>query len=151
MKIMIIAMVVISTFLGGCNRETLDGLNIKVKGELNSDYNDNKKENENSSKSTNTENTASPENELEEKNQETPNIIKNQQVIEVKNNSNPDAPLPFYPIKDCSESGIVAETNKIFYAQNQNVKSIDSKNKEQMNKWKTIKNKVKNKCENQEE
>jgi hypothetical protein len=147
MKIIIIAMVVISSFLVGCNRETLDGLNIKVKGELNSDYEDSKTGNQNSSKSTSPEN----ENQLEEKNNETPNIIKNQPVIEVNNNSNPDAPLPFYPIKDCSESGIVAETNKIFYAQNKNTKSIDSKNAEEIKKWKSIKNQVKNKCENQKQ
>jgi hypothetical protein len=152
MKIILIAIVIVSSILGGCDRQTLDGLNLKFKGELNSDYKNSQTETKNSSESqSNTEEkTSSKEEVANNETKNTSEVVSNKEVKEVQetSNSNPDAPLPFKQVKECSDAGIIAETNKIFYAQNPNVKSINSKNEEQVKAWKLIKNEVKEKCEN---
>lgn len=152
MKTILIAVVIVSSLLGGCDRDTLQGLNLKFKGEINSDYQQKEANNEDSSQSNSpvTENTPSREEKPNNGEKNTSEVRGNKPVKEVNNqsNSDPDAPLPFNPLKDCSDSGINAKTNEIFYANNGNVKSINSKNEEEVKEWKSIYNEVKSKCQN---
>jgi hypothetical protein len=151
MKITLIWVAILSTFLTGCDREMLKGLNLKFQGELSSDYKQEDGENQESSQSNSSGTEINPSqaessNEVENK---APEVFRNQPVQEVKNESNydPDAPLPFNVLKDCSQAGMTAQTNKIFYAQNSNLKSINSKNEQQVKQWKSIFNQIKSKCE----
>lgn len=151
MKITLIVFAFLATFLTGCDKEMLKGLNIKFQGEVNTDY---ENEENNPNLSPNQSNSNVPENtpSSEEKNQniepEKNENFRNKPVREVNNQSNfdPDAPLPFYNLKDCSDAGITAKTNEIFYANNSNLKSIDSKNPQQVKEWKSIYNKINSKC-----
>lgn len=151
MKIILTAILLISSVLSGCDRQTLDGLNLKFKGELNSDYKNSQTETKNSSESQSTvpEKTTSEQEKANNETHNTSETVSNKEDKEVKetSNSDPDSPIPFKQVKECSDAGIIAETNKIFYAQNPNVKSINSKNEEQIKEWKLIKNEVKEKCE----
>lgn len=156
MKNIVVLLLIASSLLVGCDRDTLNGLNVKVQGELNTDYKDQedeevKSENQNNSSSSNskvTENNPSSQPESKNVEDKTPEAFENKPVKEVKNESNvdPDAPLAFLPQKDCSEAGIRKKTNKAFYSKNEQVKSIDSKNKEQVKEWKSIYNQMKEKC-----
>jgi hypothetical protein len=147
MKSIFLGLVLISSLLGACDRQTLDGLNLKMKAEFNSDYESSSEvENEESKPMTN-DNSPFPS-----------ETLKNQPIKEVnvesesKSASKPklepesDQPIAFKPLQDCSPSGITAKTNEIFYSQNSQVKSVDSKNEQQMKQWKKIYAEVEAKC-----
>jgi hypothetical protein len=160
MKPIFLALILVTSVLGGCDRETLQGLNIKFQGEVNTDY-DSSSDGEaqksevggNESNPTTRDNSPSPS----EK-------IKNQPVKEVKRESqldsepksvseqptlqpDSDQPIAFKPMENCSPSGITAKTNEIYYSKNSQVKSIDSKNEKEMSEWKKIYAEVEAKCQ----
>jgi hypothetical protein len=161
MKIFFLMVLSLSTFLIGCDRATLDGLNLKINADIKSDY-DKKSETTNNDQSSETpsETTNNTPSEIAENLtkavQETINTTKqeqslqkvgeNQPVEENKSKSDVDEPMPFKEITECSKAGITAKTNEIFYADNSNVKSIDSKNEKQVKAWKKIYSEVEKDC-----
>lgn len=150
MKITLIVVAFLSTFLAGCDKEMLNGLNIKFQGEVSSDYQEGQQNNSDSpSNSTETENKSFSEEKSDSIEPQKPEVFRNKPVREVNNqsNSDPDAPLPFYALKDCSDAGITAKTNEVFYAKNPNVKSINSKNQQQLKEWKSLYQEIKAQCE----
>ena len=153
MKITLIGIAFLATFLTACDKELLNGLNIKFQGEVNSNYKDSERNNSDlsasQSNSTATENKSSSEENSNIIESEKPETFRNKPVREVNNqsNSDPDAPLPFYSLKDCSDAGITAKTNEVFYAKNPNLKSISSKNQQQVKEWKSIYQEIQNQCE----
>lgn len=168
MKILFLFLLIVSTFLGGCDRNALDGLNLKINTEVKSDYDDDKNnqdnnDSQNETSDNNAHNNASESSSAvnDNKNNNATETTKkatmesaNEPTTEKNaNNVNglePDAdqPMPFKEITQCSKAGITAKTNEIFYAENANVKSIDSKNEQQMKAWKKIYAQVEKECQN---
>lgn len=155
MKIFFLMVLSLTTLLVGCDRATLDGLNLKVNADIKSGYDkksettSNDKSSETASETTDktasemTENptkTVQKTMETKEEAQSTENVAENN----VK--SDADEPMPFKEITECSKAGITAQTNEIFYANNSNVKSIDSKNEKQVKAWKKIYSEVEKDC-----
>jgi hypothetical protein len=151
MKITLVAIAIVSSLLVGCDRQILKGLNIKFQGEIKSDYQDSESQNQDSSPSNSaiTENNPSNQEKSNNLENDTPEVFRNQPLREVKreSTSDPDAPLAFKPLKDCSDAGITAKTNELFYAANPNLKSINSQDREKVAEWKSIYNQVKGKCQ----
>jgi hypothetical protein len=147
MKILLIAVTTISTLLVGCDRQTLQGLNLKFRAELNSNYDNSEAKTQPQSESNSpvAENPVSSQDSAT--NRPSAETFPNQPVREIKAESDPDGPLPFKPLKDCSEAGITAQANKIFYASNPNLKSIDSKDEQQVKEWKAIYRQLEQKCQ----
>lgn len=152
MKALFIALTIFSTLLTGCDRQTLDGLRLGFQADFKSDYEDKGNEptsqtqpsqSSQPSQSTQLSQSSQPASQQEEKSQ-------NQPVREVKSEPDPDQAPPFRPLEACSKGGIIAQANKIFYKKNPQVKSIDSKNKEQVNKWEQIHGQVEQKCSTSE-
>ncbi len=164
MKKLVILLIITSTLLGGCNKELLDGLNLKFKGEFNSDYKEKtEQENQNFSQSDRQTNNHTsdkiddeviPENSSEKVEENQPELFRKKPVTEVNNSSNqdstndPDAPMAFKQLKECTEAGITAKTNEEFYSQNPNLKSIDSKNPQQLKAWKSLYQEIQQECDN---
>lgn len=154
MKIIVLMLLAMSTLMIGCDRQTLDGLNLKINGEINSNYD---KEKTTSAEKVSTEvaekeEKSSEEKTLESKSEEesTQEVVENNQQKEVNQvrENDPDQPMAFKEIGECSKAGITAKTNEIFYADNTQVKSIDSKNEKQLKAWKKIYNEVEKNCNN---
>ncbi|MBF2055638.1 MAG: hypothetical protein IGQ45_00150 [Cyanobacterium sp. T60_A2020_053] len=129
-----------SFILISCDKEALDGLNIKINADIKSDYEKEKAtENSQSSEVTATSETKSPvENAKTENNQ---NAITNNQTTMVDG----DQPMPFKAIAECTPAGITVTTNEQFYA-NSGVKSVNSKNSEELKKWQELYNKIEAEC-----
>lgn len=164
MKIFFLIVLSLSTLLGGCDRATLDGLNLKINADLKSDY-DKKSEEVNKNQSSdnageNSEKTPAQMAEnftkavkktIETKIEEKPTddkVTEDKPVAENNIKNDPDEPMPFKEIAECSKAGITAKTNEIFYANNSQVKSIDSKNEKQVKAWKKIYSQVEAECKN---
>ncbi len=152
MKIIASMLLIISTFIVGCDREALDGLNLKINAEVNSNYD---KDKNSSPEKTNTEaSTTKQENqsidksEVKSNNESSSAISDNQSSQKIDNviENDVDKPMEFKEIKECSKAGITAKTNEIFYADNSQLKSIDSKNEKQLKQWKTIYTQVEKEC-----
>lgn len=151
----------LSIFLVGCDRATLDGLNLKVNADIKSGY-DKESEEANNNKSSEgsiemTDKTPAEmaenftkavqktiETKIEDKSTE--KVAENKPVAENNIKSDPDEPMAFKEIAECSKAGITAKTNEIFYADNSQVKSIDSKNEKQVKAWKKIYSQVEGEC-----
>lgn len=133
----------------GCDRTTLEGLNLKINADIKSGY-----DNDNASKEKSApENPGEGETETtprmsEREKEDIPTNLQNKPIVEVNNTkvSDPDAPMAFEDIPQCSKSGITAKTNEIFYANNGQVKSIDSKNEAQVKQWKKIYGEIEKNC-----
>lgn len=156
MKIFFLMVLSLTTLLVGCDRATLDGLNLKVNADIKSGY-DKESETTNNKKSSDTslEITDKTPSEMAESftkavqktiETKTEKVAENKPVAENNIKSDADEPMPFKEIAQCSKSGITAQTNEIFYADNSNVKSIDSKNEKQVKAWKKIYNQVEKDC-----
>ena len=143
MKALIITLTIFSTFLSACDRQTLEGLRLRFQADIKSDYDEEKETTTYPEKSNQ---TASQSEEKPEKwsDQPAPEVQSSGEVQPAS--ADPDRPLPFRPLKPCSESGIVAQTNEIFYQRHPQLKSINSKNKQQMKEWKSIQTEVEQKC-----
>jgi hypothetical protein len=154
MKIFVLMLLAISTLTVGCDRQTLDGLNLKINGEINSNYDKEKTTSEEkvSTEVAEKEEKSSEEKTLESKTEQESNqeVVGNNQQKEVNQitENDPDQPMAFKEIGECSKAGITAKTNEIFYADNTQVKSIDSKNEKQVKAWKKIYNEVEKNCNN---
>ncbi|NCO78318.1 MAG: hypothetical protein GW795_04060 [Cyanobacteria bacterium] len=156
MKIIVSMLLIISTFVVGCDREALDGLNLKINAEVNSNYDKDKDKDKNSSpEKTNTEasitkqeNQSIDKSEVKSNNESSSAISDNQSSQKVDNviENDVDKPMEFKEIKECSKAGITAKTNEIFYADNSQLKSIDSKNEKQLRQWKNIYAQVEKEC-----
>jgi hypothetical protein len=151
MRIALLLVILVSSLITGCDRNTLQGLNLKFNGEIKSDYEQKNDSNQNQTK-YNTE--IKPEQSQEPANNQSepeniPDTLKNKPIQQVNNtkDSDPDAPMVFKPISDCTKSGITAKTNEIFYSNNSQVKSIDSKDEKQLKAWQEIYNKVEASCQ----
>ncbi|BAQ64764.1 hypothetical protein [Geminocystis sp. NIES-3709] len=161
MKIIFLVLFAMSGLLVGCDREALQGLNLKINTEVKSDYDKEDTEIEEveevkdniGESSTETDNNISSEvdpNPLESKTENNPSQSISENNTEVTNGieKDPDEPMPFKEISNCSKSGITAKTNEIFYADNSHLKSIDSKDEKQMKIWKKIYSEVEKECNN---
>ena len=126
------------SLITGCDRNTLSGLNLKINAEVKSDY-------EEKQTSAQKHNSTQVEAKKEIK---TPELKTEatKKIVEVRETNNPDAPLAFNEIRQCSEADIIAKTNEKFYAKNAQLKSVDSKNKEQVKQWKKIYQQVEKSC-----
>lgn len=160
-KIFAVLLFISSFIMVGCDRATLDGLNLKINAEVQSDYDDetNEKKNNNENKNENKETKSSesssennakaevekPESTVVTQKEETSKTPSAQENNTAEND--PDAPMPFKEIPECSKSGITAKTNEIFYADNPQVKSIDSKNQKQVKEWQRIYAQVEKECQ----
>lgn len=178
----IVSLLVASVFLAGCDRQALEGLNLKINAEIKSGY---EKGKETASPQTQQDSqTVSPgnhntnrevtgqtpqqqpdntvtsqlkgNNKASDKTENTPpsspspsqEATTESTEVQVKvKESDPDAPMPFKEIPECSPAGITAKTNEIFYARNPQIKSIDPKNPEQMKQWKEIYAQEAKKCQ----
>jgi FtsZ-interacting cell division protein ZipA len=146
MKIIVSMLLIISTLIVGCDRETLDGLNLKINTEVNSDYDKEKSTSAETNKTkvstevVEKEETPSEEKASESEQESTQEVVENKEEKEVNKitENDPDQPMSFKEISECSKAGITAKTNEIFYADNPQVKSIDSKNEKQLQAWKKI-------------
>lgn len=141
MKNIALILLILSSVIAGCDRDTLKGLNLKINAEVKSDY-----DNEVTTKGGN---NVSTETKIETKKLPIEQASQSESKVKAtptKGTNDPDTPMAFNEISDCSEAGIRAKTNEIFYSDNPQVKSIDSKNKEQVKKWKTIYKEVENTC-----
>ncbi|BAQ60588.1 hypothetical protein GM3708_994 [Geminocystis sp. NIES-3708] len=147
-------LLIISTLIVGCDRQTLDGLNLKINAEVNSEYDKDKNlsEEENQTQVTEKEEISSEEktSTSESDKELTTEIVNNKQEKEEEKitENDPDQPMAFKEINECSKAGITSKTNEIFYADNPQVKSIDSKNEKQVKAWKKIYNEVEKNCNN---
>lgn len=130
-----------SLILVGCDKEALDGLNIKINADIKSDYEKEKvTENNQSPEVKATSETKSPaENVKVENNQ---NTVTNNQTTMVDG----DQPMPFKAIAQCTPAGITVATNEQFYA-NSGVKSVNSKNTEELKKWQELYDKIEAQCQ----
>ena len=140
MKNIAIIVLVLSSFITGCDRDTLQGLNLKINAEVKSDY-----ENQTTPESNNNSSTEPQANQEARSTSSAPETAQ-PQPTKVSKEPDPDTPMAFKEVTDCSESGIRAKTNEIFYANNSQVKSIDSKNEKQVKEWKKIYQKVEASC-----
>lgn len=152
MKALIIALTIFSTLLTGCDRQTLDGLRLRFEADVQSDYEDPESEPNSQSQSSQSSqpSESSESSESSEAASEQEERSPKQAVRQVKSGPDPDEAPPFNPLEACSKGGIIAQTNKIFYKNNPQVKSIDSKNKEQMKKWEQIQIQVQEDCSTSE-
>ncbi|WP_017296068.1 hypothetical protein [Geminocystis herdmanii] len=161
MKIFFLMVFGLSTLLVGCDRATLDGLNLKVNADIKSGYDKESEEaNKDQSSETSIEMTDKTPSEMAEsltkavqktietkkETQSTEKVAENKPVSENNVKNDADEPMPFKEIAQCSKAGITAKTNEIFYADNSNVKSIDSKNEKQVKAWKKIYSQVEQEC-----
>ena len=157
MKTIVLALLAISTLITSCDRDTLNGLKVKIDAEVKSEYDEGSNSSETvTEKNTSVETQTTTKVETEESNSnqvtakedktETESVVSNS-TKKVSKESDPDAPMAFNKITDCSDAGIRAKTNEAFYAKNSQVKSIDSKNKEQVKAWKKIYKKFEAKCQ----
>lgn len=151
MKIIVLMSLIISTLIVGCDKQTLDGLNLKINAEVNSKYDQDKnssaEENQAQVEKTSSETKASTSESNQESNTK---IVDNSQAKEEEKitQNEADQPMAFKEISECSKSGITSKTNELFYADNPQVKSIDSKNEKQIKAWKKIYNEVEKSCNN---
>ena len=122
-----------TTLIAGCDRYALSGLNLKINAEVKSDYEE---------KTTKITENYSPQVE-EKKERETSRQTK---IIKVRETDGLDAPLAFKSIEECSEADIRGKTNKKIYAKNAQLKSIDSKNEEQIKQWEKIYQEIEESC-----
>lgn len=133
MKKTILILSILSFALVGCDRTTLDGLKLRINADIKSDY---------EQEEETPENPANPSNNNSQiNNNSTPNNTTSNVV------NDPDRGIPFNPIADCSPSDITRRTNEEFYSSRGQVKSIDSKNQEEVNAWKAIHNKIEAQCQ----
>jgi len=159
-KIFAVLLLISSLMIVGCDRATLDGLNLKINTEVQSDYDDedNEDDNENENEGNESQSSQSPsENNATaqvEENQESASENQNSEASQPQSaqkndtaENDPDAPMPFREIAECSKAGITAKTNEIFYADNPQVKSIDSKNQKQVKEWERIYAQVEQECQ----
>ncbi|MBE9222248.1 hypothetical protein IQ215_06010 [Cyanobacterium stanieri LEGE 03274] len=135
MKKTILILFVLSFTLVGCDRATLDGLNLRINADIRSDYDKQEETSENSNNNSESNNnpninTSSPNN------HNTSNVV-----------NDPDGGIPFNPIANCSPSDITRRTNEEFYSSRGQVKSIDSKNQEEVNAWKEIYGRIETECQ----
>lgn len=161
MKIFFLIALSLSTLLVGCDRATLDGLNLKVNADIKSGYDKESEEaNNNKSSESSIETTDKTpaqmaenftkavqktiETKIEDKSAE--KVVENKPVAQNNIESDADEPMAFKEIAECSKAGITAKTNEIFYADNSQVKSIDSKNEKQVKAWKKIYSQVEKQC-----
>lgn len=160
MKIFFLLVVFVSSLTTSCDRNTLQGLNVKLNAEIKSDY-----ENKENSAQTEYNTEVKPSNPQAPVNNNSnteslPDSLKNQAVQQVNNikeniteniktqtEPDPDEPIAFKPIAECSKSGITAKTNEVFYGNNPQVKSIDSKDEKQIKAWKEIYAKIEASCQ----
>lgn len=151
MKIIVSMLLIITTLIVGCDRETLDGLNLKINTEVNSDYDQEKSTSSETNKTkVSTEVVEKEEKPSESEQESTQEVVENKEEKEVNKitENDPDQPMAFKEISKCSKAGITAKTNEIFYADNSQVKSIDSKNEKQLKAWKKIYTEVEKNCNN---
>ncbi|MGI0482090.1 hypothetical protein ACN4EE_15055 [Geminocystis sp. CENA526] len=157
MKIFVLVMLSLSTLLVGCDRDALDGLNLKINADIKSSYDKEAEEIKKDQSSEKTDKTPSEmvenltktvQKTIETKKEEISNSeVANKKSVGSSNTENdPDAPIPFKEITECSKAGITAKTNEIFYADNSHLKSIDSKNEQQLKQWKKIYSEVEKNC-----
>lgn len=157
MKIFVLLMLSLSTLLVGCDRDTLNGLNLKINADIKSSYDKEVEEIKKDQSSEKTDNKASEmvENftktvqktiETTKEDKSTPEVAKNKSTTISNTENDPDAPMAFKEITQCSKAGITAKTNEIFYADNSHLKSIDSKNEQQLKAWKKIYSEVEKEC-----
>ncbi|MBL1210283.1 hypothetical protein [Geminocystis sp. GBBB08] len=156
MKIIIWMLLIISTFMVGCDanstqsvRQTLEGLNLKINAEIKSDYDKEKKASEEIKKAEE-ESTSTSTEKAEVKSDNESQVVdqKASEKVEDRTENDEDKPMAFKEITECSKAGITAKTNEIFYAENSQVKSIDSKNEKQLKAWKKIYGEVEKDCNN---
>ena len=155
MKTIVLALLAVSTLITSCDRDTLNGLKVKIDAEVKSEYDEGSNSSETVTEkntSVETQTTTKIETEESNSNQVTAKEDKTESVVsnstkKVSKESDPDAPMAFNKITDCSDAGIRAKTNEAFYAKNSQVKSIDSKNKEQVKAWKKIYKEFESKCQ----
>ncbi|AFZ47962.1 hypothetical protein Cyast_2009 [Cyanobacterium stanieri PCC 7202] len=136
MKKTILILSILSFALVGCDRDTLDGLNLRINADIRSDYDREEQTTDNPSNPSN--------NTSENSNNSTSNTNPNNTTSTVINDS--DSAMPFNPIANCSPSDITRRTNEEFYGSRGQVKSIDSKNQEEVNAWKEIHNRIEAEC-----
>ncbi len=142
MKITILILSFLSFALVGCDRETLEGLNIKINADINSDYKNNNEElktDSQSASSTNNDNSETPSS-------DSTNDSSNSKIVTNNSVSDPDVPMPFRTIADCSPSGITMKTNETYYASRGQVKSINSKDVQELKEWKEMYGKFEAEC-----
>lgn len=137
MKKTIVILSLLSLTLVGCDRDTLDGLNIRINADIQSDYEREQEATENPSNSSDN-NVQNPQNNSNDINS---NPNNGSGVV-----NDPDAPMPFSAIADCSPSSITQRTNEEFYSSRGQVKSIDSRNEQEMSAWKEIHGRIEAQC-----
>ncbi len=146
-KIFAVLLSISSLMMVGCDRNTLNGLNLKINGEINSSYDNEVKETQSSEESVSQTKTKAQVKETVSE-ESSAKVEKKESVKQVNQTENdPDAPMAFKEIAECSKAGITAKTNEIFYADNPQVKSIDSKNQKQVKEWERIYAEVEQKCQ----
>ena len=141
MKNISLILLLLGTLTTGCDRDTLKGLNLKINAEVKSDYDGQAEVNQETQPTNNP--TVVENNQPESTTAETQAETK---LVRKTVTDDPDAPLDFKAIQDCSKAGIKAKTNEIYYAENSQVKSIDSKNEKQVKQWKKIYAQVSQSC-----
>ncbi|AUC59704.1 phospholipid trafficking lipoprotein MlaA [Cyanobacterium sp. HL-69] len=139
MKKTILILSTLSFFLVGCDRAALDGLNLKINADIRSDYDEQTQTIENSSDNNNSANSPSNTNTSTNSNPPTSN---NTNAVD-----NSDSPRSLSPIAQCSSSDITMRANQEFYSSRGQVKSIDSKNEEEMKAWKEIRANIEAECQ----
>ncbi|MGY6530977.1 MAG: hypothetical protein ACXITR_13720 [Cyanobacterium sp.] len=128
---------VLSFALVGCDRNTLDGLNLRINADIRSDYDKQEQTSENPSNPIN--------NSSENTNNSSPTTPNNNPSSgSVVNDA--DGGIPFKPIANCSPSDITKRANEEFYSSRGQVKSIDSKNQEEVSAWKEIHGRIEAEC-----
>lgn len=141
MKNSVVLLLLFTTFITGCDRDTLSGLNLKINAEVKSDYEEETTATEGSSETqVETKSVTQAETKSETEKSATTKIIN------VRETDDPDAPLAFKEIQECSKAYITAKTNEKFYAKNSQLKSLDSKNEEQLKEWKQIYQEIEKGC-----
>lgn len=142
MKALFVVLTLTATFLASCDRQTLDGLRLQIRADVQSDYEGQEGEKAPDARPSSRQplgTSAAPEApEVAERAVETPR--------KASSGSDPDGALPFNPLEDCSQGGIAAQTNAIFYQRHSGVKSIDSKDQQLVKEWKAIQAEVEKKC-----
>jgi hypothetical protein len=139
MKTLILVLTLFSTLLVSCDRQTLDGLRLNFQGEVKSDYQ--KKEDNNQQQSQTT-----PPQQQQQPNTSQQADKEVQPTQAVNSQANPDGGIPFSPLEKCSQGGMVAQTNQLFYQRYPELKSIDSKDQQLMKEWKKTHTEVQQQC-----
>ena len=146
MKIITLVLLAISALITSCDRDTLSGLKVKVDAEVETGYDNDKDSTKTvveTKQSVTTEVSDNRTIEIENKTEP----VATKSTSKITKEPDPDQPMAFNQITNCSTAGIRAKTNEIFYSENSQVKSIDSKNKEQVKAWKKIYQKIEAQCE----